>query len=94
MAKKLTLTGANTVRTILKNKEDFHVDLRDQEVDDARTTYVFDFEYGDHIGTFTIATEDGEIKVAVLNLSMGRIISLVNDANIRKLAQYVLDTSI
>ncbi len=94
MGKKLTLTGANAVRTILKNKDDFHADLRDETKDGARTTYVFDFEYDDHVGTFTIATEDGDIKVAVLNLSMGRIISLVNDANIKKLAQYVLDTSL
>lgn len=94
MAKKLTLTGANAARTILKNKNDFHVDLRSQEEDGARTTWVFDVEFGDSMGTLTIAREDGKIMVAVLNLSMGRIVSMVNDTNMRKLAEYVLDTAL
>lgn len=94
MAKKLTLNGANAVRTILKNKEDFHADLRSQEEDGGRTTYVFDIYYGDTNGTFTVATEGDRIVIAVLNLSMGKIISMMNDTNIRKLAQYVLDTAL
>lgn len=90
-AKKLTKTGANVVRTILKNIDAFQVDLRSKEEEGGRTTYVFDVFYEDSTGTFTIATENNEITVAVLNLSMSRIASLVNDTNIRKLAQYVLD---
>lgn len=94
MAKKLSLSGANAVRTILKNKEEFHADLRNEEKDGDRTTYTYDFTFQDHIGTFTIAVENDEIKVAVLNMAMGRIISLVNDANIRKLAEYVLKQNV
>lgn len=89
--KKLTQTGANVVRTILKNLSAFQADLRSQETEGNRTTYIFDVFYQDTNGTFTIATENGEIVIAVLNLSMSRIVSLVNDTNIRKLAQYVLD---
>ncbi|MBD5424088.1 MAG: hypothetical protein HDR44_03065 [Allobaculum sp.] len=89
--KKLTHTGANVVRTILKNLDAFQADLRSQETEGNRTTYIFDVFYQDTNGTFTIAKENGEIVIAVLNLSMSRIVSLVNDANIRKLAQYVLD---
>ncbi len=91
MAKKLSASGANAVRTILKNKEDFHADLRDEQKDGDRTTYVFDVEYANSVGTFTVAVENGQIVVAVLNLSMGRLYSLVNDGNLRKLAEYVLE---
>lgn len=94
MAKKLTLTGANAVRVLLKNKEGIRSELISEEKDGDRTTYVFDLFYEDSTGTFTIAREGDQIRVAALNLNMGRVISLVNDANIRKLAEYVLDTSL
>lgn len=92
MAKKLSLNAANAVRGILKNKEALSADLRSQEQDGERTVYVFDVFYGDAIGTFTIAKENDEIPVAVLNFSMGKIFSKVNDKNIEKLAQHVLDS--
>lgn len=94
MAKKLTLNGSNAVRILLKNKEAIQADLRSEEKDDDRTTYVFDIFYEDSTGTFTIARENDRIVVAALNLNMGRVISLVNDANIRKLAEYVLETAL
>lgn len=92
MAKKVSLNAANAIRGILKNKEELKADLRSEEKDGDRTVYVFDVFFGDAIGTFTIAQENGEIPVAVLNFSMGKIFSKVNDKNIEKLAQYVLDT--
>lgn len=92
MAKKVSLNAANAVRGILKNKEALSADLRSQEQDGERTVYVFDVFYGDAIGTFTIAKENDEIPVAVLNFSMGKIFSKVNDKNIEKLAQHVLDS--
>lgn len=94
MAKKVSLTAANAVRNILKNKEDFKAELRSEEKDGERTVYVFDVFYGDAIGTFTIARENDEIPVAVLNFSMGKVFSKVNDTNIEKLAAYVLDTAL
>lgn len=92
MAKKLTQSGANAVRTMLKNKEAIQTDLRSEEVDGNRITYVFDFFYESSTGTLTIVTEDNNVVIAALNLNMGRIISMVNDANMRKLAEYVLTT--
>lgn len=94
MAKRVSLTAANAVRNILKNKQDFHADLRSSEQDGNRTVYVFDVFFQDAIGTFTIAKENDEIPVAVLNFSMGKIFSKVNDMNIEKLASYVLDTAL
>lgn len=91
MAKKLSLSGANAVRTILKNKEEFHTDLLSKEEDGGRTTYTYDFFYGDTNGTFTVVTENDAVVIAVLKPAMGRVISLMNDTNIRKLAEYVLE---
>lgn len=91
MGKKINASGAGAVRTILKNKDEFHYDLRFETQDGSRTTYVFDVFYENTTGTFTIAQEDGKIIVAALNLSMGKVISLTNDANLRKLAEYVLE---
>lgn len=91
MAKTISASGAGAVRTILKNKEDFHYDLISETPDGDRTTYVYDIFYENVTGRFTIARENGKIIVAALNLSIGKVISLVNDANIRKLAEYVLD---
>lgn len=94
MAKRINLSAANAVRTILKNKEDFKVELVDKSEDGERTNYQFDVFFNDQNGTFKIATEGDEIKVAVLNLNMGRIISLATDTNIKKLAQHVLDNEL
>lgn len=94
MAKRVSLSAANAVRSILKNKEDFRADLRSTEQDGNRTVYVFDVFFQDAIGTFTIAKENDEIPVAVLNFSMGKIFSKTNDMNIEKLASYVLETAL
>ncbi|MCF0245505.1 MAG: hypothetical protein HUJ55_01630 [Ileibacterium sp.] len=82
-------TGA--VRSILKNKDNFQFDLRSSEKDGSRTTNVYDVFYENSNGTFTIAFDEENIYVAALNFSMGKIMSLTNDANMKKLAQYVLD---
>lgn len=91
MAKK---TGnASDIRNILKNKEAFQFDLRSRENDGTRITSVYDVFYENKAGTFTVATDNGKVVVAALNFNMGRITSLVNDANIRKLADYVLENT-
>lgn len=91
MGKKISPSGAGAVRTILKNLPDFHFDLRSEEKDGDRTNYVFDIFYENVTGTLTIAEKDGEIIVAALNISNGKIITLSNDTNLRKLASYVLE---
>jgi hypothetical protein len=93
--------AAVNVRSILKDLDAFEFDLRDKEQDGSRTTYTYDIFYRNMVGTFTIAKDEekegdheaDKIVVAALNLSMGKIISLVNDANIRKLAEYVLENT-
>ena len=94
MAKRMNLSAANAVRTILKNKEDFKVELFEKTNDGDRTNYLYDVFFNDQNGTLNIAVEQGEIKIAVLNLNMGRIISLATDTNMKKLAQYVLDNEL
>lgn len=94
MAKRMNLSAANAVRTILKNIEDFKVELVEKTNDGDRTNYLYDVFFNDQNGTLNIAVEQGEIKIAVLNLNMGRIISLATDTNMKKLAQYVLDNEL
>lgn len=94
MAKRMNLSAANAVRTILKNKEDFKVELVEKTNDGDRTNYLYDVFFNDQNGTLNIAVEQGEIKIAVLNLNMGRIISLATDTNMKKLARYVLDNEL
>lgn len=93
MKKTLSASGANAIRTILKNKGEFHFDLRSSQQEDGKTTNVYDVFYENAAGTFTIVFDQDEISVAALNLSLGKVINLHNDANIRKLAQYVLDNT-
>lgn len=90
MGKKISVSGAGAVRTILKDKQDFHFDLRNETADGDTITRVYDIFYENTTGTFTIVTRADQIQVAALNLSMGKVINLTNDTNLRKLAEYVL----
>lgn len=91
MGKKLPASGAGAVRIILKNKDDFHFDLRRIEQDGDRTNYIYDVFYENAAGTLNMAVKDGKIIIAALNLSLGKVITLDNDANLIKLARYVLE---
>lgn len=90
MAKTIPASGAGAVRIILKNKKDFHFDLRSKEQEGNRTSYLFDVFYENVSGTLNMAVEDGTIKIAALNLGLGKVITLSNDDNLRKLGSYVL----
>ncbi len=79
------------MRIILKNKEAFKFDLRNKETEGARTSYLFDVFYENAAGTLNIAVEDSEVRLAALNLSLGKVINLNNDANLKKLCRYVLE---
>ena len=87
MAKPIPASGAGAVRLILKNKEDFHFDLRKKE------SYLYDVFYVNATGTLNIALEENEIKIAALNLGLGKVITLSNDENLKKLCRYVLEKS-
>jgi hypothetical protein len=93
MAKSLPASGAGALRIILKNKEDFHFDLRSKTEDKDRTNYIYDVFYENASGTMNIATRDGKIIICALNLSLGKVITLDNDTSLIKLARYVLEKS-
>lgn len=53
-------------------------------------SYIFDVFYENVSGTLNMAVEEGVVKIAALNLGLGKVITLSNDDNLRKLANYVL----
>ncbi|MDD7281837.1 hypothetical protein [Floccifex sp.] len=91
MAKPIPSSGAGAVRIILKNKDDFHFDLRKKEEDGSKTSYIFDVFYVNATGTLNMAVENDKIVIAALNLGLGKVITLSNDDNLKKLCRYVLD---
>ncbi|WP_303032728.1 hypothetical protein [Dubosiella newyorkensis] len=91
MAKTISASGSGAVRTILKNKEAFEFALRSKETEGNRIRYFYDVFYENTNGTLNIAVEDGDVKIASLNLSLGKVINLYNDKNLKKLCHYVLD---
>ncbi|MCF0259201.1 MAG: hypothetical protein HUJ54_05020 [Erysipelotrichaceae bacterium] len=79
------------VRSILKDKANFKFDLRSSEKDGERTTNVYDVMYEGNNGKLTVVFDESDIYVATLHFSMGKLLSLANDANMKKLAKYVLE---
>ncbi|EOS60251.1 hypothetical protein C815_01631 [Firmicutes bacterium M10-2] len=91
MGKTLPASGAGAVRIILKNKEDLKADLREKTTEGTRTSYLYDIFYENAAGTLNIATEEEDVVLAALNLSLGKVINLNNDKNLKKLCKYVLE---
>ena len=75
MAKSIPSSGAGAVRIILKNKDTFHFDLREKKEDNGKQSYLFDVYYENTTGT----------------LNLGKVITLSNDTNLKKLCNYVVD---
>ena len=92
MAKPIPSSGAGAVRVILKNKEDFHFDLRTKKEEGTKTSYLYDVFYVNATGTLNMAVENGEVVIAALNLGYGKVITLSNDTNLKKLCKYVLES--
>ncbi len=93
MAKSLPSSGAGAVRILLKNKKDFHFDLREKKEENGKISYLYDVFYENATGTFNILMEGNEVVVAALNLSLGKVITLSNDQNLKKLCKYVIENS-
>ena len=93
MAKTLPSSGANAVKIILKDKEEFSCTLKNtMELTDEKT-YVFDVTYGKYIGTFNFRIRNNEFLAANLNLmTLKKVITMDNDANLIKLCDYVYKT--
>lgn len=91
MAKSIPSSGAGAVRIILKNKDAFHFDLREKKEDNGKQSYLFDVYYENATGTLNVLMDKDEPVIAVLNLSLGKVIALSNDTNLKKLCKYVID---
>ena len=91
MAKSIPSSGAGAVRIILKNKDAFHFDLREKKEDNGKQSYLFDVYYENTTGTLNVLMDNGEPVIAALNLSLGIVITLSNDTNLKKLCNYVVD---
>lgn len=91
MGKAIPNSGAGAIRIILKNKSDFHFDLREKNEEDGRISYIYDVFYENCTGTLNMVENEGKIIIAALNLSLGKVITLQNDANLKKLCTYVLE---
>ena len=91
MAKSIPSSGAGAVRIILKNKDAFHFDLREKKEDNGKQSYLFDVYYENATGTLNVLMDKDEPVIAALNLSLGQVITLSNDTNLKKLCKYVID---
>lgn len=90
MSKTLPSSGANAVKIIWKDKEEFHCSLKNTMEGAGDMTYVFDVEYGNYVGTFNFRIKDEEFASATLNImTLKKVITLDNDANLVKLCEYV-----
>ena len=52
---------------------------------------LFDVYYENTTGTLNVLMENNEPVIAALNLSLGKVITLSNDTNLKKLCNYVVD---
>ena len=93
MGKALPASGAGAVRIILKNKKDFHYNLREKKNDNGKVSYLYDVFYENATGTFNILMNKDVVEIAALNLSLGKVITLSNDSNLKKLCKYVIENS-
>ena len=93
MAKALPSSGAGAVRIILKNKDAFEFTLRENNEVGNRTGYLYDVFYVNATGTLNMQVEDGNPVIASLNLGLGKVITLSNDTNLKKLCRYVLENT-
>ena len=92
MAKSIPSSGAGAVRIILKNKESFHFSLRNKDIDGNKINYLYDVFYENATGTLNMMVKEGVLEIAALNLSLGKVITLDSDTNLKKLCAFVLES--
>ncbi|HIW17846.1 hypothetical protein HNQ43_000685 [Faecalicoccus acidiformans] len=91
MGKSIPSSGAGAIRVLLKNKKDLHFELQSKKESEARISYLYDIYYENVTGTLNMSVSDGEVKIAALNLSVGKVITLENDQNLKKFCRYILE---
>lgn len=94
MSKELSIgkKQTNVIRLMLKNKEDLHLELRKDTTTENARHFLYDVFFHNLTGTLTFVVKEGEITIASLNLSNNTVYTLQNNANVRKLCNYVLST--
>lgn len=90
MAKSIPASGAGAVRIMLKNKDTLQCELRQKNEEGTKVDYLYDVFYENVSGTFRIVLDNDQVTLATLNINMGKVINLDNDANLKKLALYVI----
>lgn len=90
MAKSIPASGAGAVRIMLKNKDALQCELRQKNEEGTKVDYLYDVFYENVSGTFRIVLDNDQVTLATLNINMGKVINLDNDANLKKLALYVI----
>lgn len=91
MAKTIPASGAGAVRIMLKNKDALTFDLREKNEEQNIIEYSYDIFYENVTGILHIRVQDNEVVSAAMQLSMGKVITLENDTNLKKLCHYVLE---
>ncbi len=91
MAKTIPASGAGAVRIMLKNKDVLTFDLREKNEEQNIIEYSYDIFYENVTGILHIRVQDNEVVSAAMQLSMGKVITLENDTNLKKLCHYVLE---
>ena len=79
------------MRSEQHDKDAFHFDLREKKEDNGKQSYLFDVYYENATGTLNVLMDKDEPVIAALNLSLGKVITLSNDINLKKLCKYVID---
>lgn len=91
MAKSIPSSGAGAIRIMLKNKDELHFEQQSKKESEERTSYLYDIFYGNVTGTLNMSVVKGEVHIAALNLSVGKVITLENDQNLKKFCRYILE---
>ena len=74
MSKSIPSSGAGAIRVMLKNKKDLHFEQQSKKANEERTSYLYDIFYENVTGTLNMSVVDGDIRIAALNLSMGKVV--------------------
>ncbi|WP_297236718.1 hypothetical protein [uncultured Faecalicoccus sp.] len=91
MAKSIPSSGAGAIRIMLKNKDELHFEQQSKKESEERTSYLYDIFYDNVTGTLNMSVVKGEVHIAALNLSVGKVITLENDQNLKKFCRYILE---
>ena len=91
MSKSIPSSGAGAIRVMLKNKKGLHFEQQSKKANEERISYLYDIFYENVTGTLNMSVVDGDIRIAALNLSMGKVITLENDQNLKKFCRYILE---